>query len=226
MYWSSSLNLKLRGNGVECNTNMSLHVPQEGSKLEVVKELLEEDMLSMEDEKVHLVNGVFEDALGALGDESFRNGGSSGCHGGLWWLIENEEDDEMVVKIAEASRFDVRREVHHFVKKKWECLIVGNREIHSYDGRKLMRQSDWLFHDHFKVDRSRKVGMIWSFSFLGVCKRTKIPFVCEYGLAIEWNYEDLTKLLEGKSDEFILNHEGDKNDGRVIFLKSDLTIKV
>ncbi|GKB52353.1 hypothetical protein Tco_0903106 [Tanacetum coccineum] len=74
--------------------------------------------------------------------------------------------------------------------------------------------------------RSRKVGMIWSFGFLGVCKRTKIPFVCEYGLAIEWNSEDLTELLEGKSDEFVLNHEGDKNDARVIFLKSDLTIKV
>ncbi|GJX33392.1 putative ribonuclease H-like domain-containing protein [Tanacetum coccineum] len=74
--------------------------------------------------------------------------------------------------------------------------------------------------------RSRKVDMIWSFSFLGVCKRTKIPFVCEYGLAIEWNSEDLTKLLEGKSDEFVFNHERDKNDTLVIFLKSDLTIKV
>nr|GEW05772.1 zf-CCHC domain-containing protein/DUF4219 domain-containing protein/UBN2 domain-containing protein [Tanacetum cinerariifolium] len=74
--------------------------------------------------------------------------------------------------------------------------------------------------------RSRKVSMIWSFGFLGVCKRTKIPFVCEYGLAIEWIYEDLTELLEGESDEFVLNHEGDKNDIGVISLKSDLTIKV
>ncbi|GJY36463.1 hypothetical protein Tco_0421841 [Tanacetum coccineum] len=30
---------------------------------------------------------------------SFGNGSSSGCHGGLWWLIENEEDDEMVLII-------------------------------------------------------------------------------------------------------------------------------
>ncbi|GKC99264.1 hypothetical protein Tco_1169539 [Tanacetum coccineum] len=29
----------------------------------------------------------------------FRNGSSSGCHEGLWRLIENEEDDEMVVNI-------------------------------------------------------------------------------------------------------------------------------
>ncbi|GKA36136.1 hypothetical protein Tco_0722627, partial [Tanacetum coccineum] len=36
----------------------------------VVEELLEEEMLSMEDEEVPLVNGVFEGALGALGDES------------------------------------------------------------------------------------------------------------------------------------------------------------
>ncbi|GJX19701.1 hypothetical protein Tco_0222378 [Tanacetum coccineum] len=48
---------------------MSLHVPQEGSKLEVVEELLEEEMLSMEDEEVPLVDGVFEGALGALGDD-------------------------------------------------------------------------------------------------------------------------------------------------------------
>ncbi|GJX42521.1 putative reverse transcriptase domain-containing protein [Tanacetum coccineum] len=74
--------------------------------------------------------------------------------------------------------------------------------------------------------KSRKVSLIWSFDCLGVCKRPKIPFVCEYGLAIEWNYEDLNELLEGKSDEFVLNHEGDKNDARVIFLKSGLPIKV
>nr|GFB23144.1 hypothetical protein [Tanacetum cinerariifolium] len=30
---------------------------------------------------------------------SFKNGGSSGYHGGLWWLIENEKDDEIVVII-------------------------------------------------------------------------------------------------------------------------------
>nr|GEV71559.1 retrovirus-related Pol polyprotein from transposon TNT 1-94 [Tanacetum cinerariifolium] len=38
--------------------------------------------------------------------------------------------------------------------------------------------------------------------------------------------KDLTELLEGESDEFVLNHEGDENDARVISLKSDLTIKV
>ncbi|GJT07592.1 hypothetical protein Tco_0842054, partial [Tanacetum coccineum] len=59
---------------------------------------------------------------------------------------------------------------------------------------------------------SRKIGMIWSFGFSGVCKRTKILFVCKYGLAIEWNSEDLTELLKGESDEFVLNHEGDEND--------------
>ncbi|GJV49432.1 hypothetical protein Tco_1439644 [Tanacetum coccineum] len=73
--------------------------------------------------------------------------------------------------------------------------------------------------------RSRKVGMIWSSAFLGVCKRTKIPFVCEDGLAIEWNSKDLTELFEGESDEFILNHKGVKNEAGVISLKSDLTIK-
>nr|GEV43524.1 hypothetical protein [Tanacetum cinerariifolium] len=29
----------------------------------------------------------------------FENGSSSGCHGGLWWLIEDEEDGEVVICI-------------------------------------------------------------------------------------------------------------------------------
>ncbi|GJZ89246.1 hypothetical protein Tco_0661028 [Tanacetum coccineum] len=74
--------------------------------------------------------------------------------------------------------------------------------------------------------KSRDVGIIWSFSVLGVCNSTKIPFVCKYGLTSEWDSEDLTELLKRKSDEFVLNQEGDKNDAKVIFLKSDLTIKV
>ncbi|GKB21877.1 hypothetical protein Tco_0855800 [Tanacetum coccineum] len=50
---------------------MNLHELQEGSKewddqREVVEELLEEEMLSMEEEEVSLVNGVFEGAFGAL----------------------------------------------------------------------------------------------------------------------------------------------------------------
>nr|GEV15622.1 ribonuclease H-like domain-containing protein [Tanacetum cinerariifolium] len=73
--------------------------------------------------------------------------------------------------------------------------------------------------------RSRKIGMIWSFSVLRVCKHTKIPFICEDDLAIEWNYENLTGLLERKSDEFVLNHEGDNNDTRVTAIEEskDLT---
>ncbi|GJY21948.1 putative reverse transcriptase domain-containing protein [Tanacetum coccineum] len=46
-----------------CDKDMSLHVPQEGSK------------------------------------ECFGNRSSSGCHDGLWWLIEDEEDDEVVICI-------------------------------------------------------------------------------------------------------------------------------
>ncbi|GKF58783.1 hypothetical protein Tco_0172320, partial [Tanacetum coccineum] len=77
-------------------------------------------------EEVSLFDGVLEGALGALGDEigslsdgvfmsswvkstnndvefwSFRefgNRGSSGGHGGLWWLMINEEDGELVICI-------------------------------------------------------------------------------------------------------------------------------
>ncbi|GJZ51156.1 hypothetical protein Tco_0605671 [Tanacetum coccineum] len=151
---------------------------------------------SIEDDKVPLVDDVFKGELGALG---FRNGSSSGCHGGLWWLIENEQDDEVVER--------------HIVVFERSEESLGNP-----------RQEGVGVDDN----RSRKAGMIWSFVFLGVCKRTKIPFVCEYGLTDEWDYEDLIELLEREreSDEFVLNHEGDKNDAGVISLKSDLTIKV
>nr|GFB09550.1 hypothetical protein [Tanacetum cinerariifolium]GFB46249.1 hypothetical protein [Tanacetum cinerariifolium] len=74
--------------------------------------------------------------------------------------------------------------------------------------------------------RSRKFGVIWSFGLSRVCKSTKIPFISEDGLAIEWNSKNMTELLKKESDEFVLNHEGDKNDSGVISLKGDLTIKV
>nr|GEW94841.1 hypothetical protein [Tanacetum cinerariifolium] len=55
---------------------------------------------SIEDEEVPMVDGVFEGEFGALGDKTrFGNGSSSGCHGGLWWLITDEEDDEVMVNI-------------------------------------------------------------------------------------------------------------------------------
>ncbi|GJT12554.1 hypothetical protein Tco_0859596 [Tanacetum coccineum] len=120
-----------------------------------------------------------------------------------------------------ASRFDARREDHYFVQKKWEFRM---NDVFGFDF--AVRANMLKLKKLMNFFRSRKVDMIWSFGFLGVCKRTKILFVCEYGLDIEWNSKDLTEFLKGKSDEFVLNHEGDKNDARVISLKSDLTIKI
>ncbi|GJV36170.1 retrovirus-related pol polyprotein from transposon TNT 1-94 [Tanacetum coccineum] len=45
------------------------------------------------------VDGCFERCIRSTRIAAHRNGSSSGCHGGLWWLIENEEDDKMVVNI-------------------------------------------------------------------------------------------------------------------------------
>ncbi|GKE53728.1 hypothetical protein Tco_1488884 [Tanacetum coccineum] len=59
----------------------------------------------MNDEEVPLVDGVFEGALGALSDGvdvwvmGFGSGSFGGCHGGLWWLKVDEEDDEVVICI-------------------------------------------------------------------------------------------------------------------------------
>ncbi|GJU30333.1 hypothetical protein Tco_1173922 [Tanacetum coccineum] len=96
----------------------------------------------VKEEEVPLVDGVFKGALGALGDEMmlfFGNGSSSGCHGGLWWLIEDKEDGEV--------------DLPKSVQALWVRIAdASEMKIHNYDGRKLMRQSDGLFHDHFEVD--------------------------------------------------------------------------
>ncbi|GJX20551.1 hypothetical protein Tco_0223228 [Tanacetum coccineum] len=123
-------------------------------ELEELNELLEEGMLVSLSNHLLMVMWM-----------SFGNGSSSGCHGGLWWLIEDEEDGEVDfpksvqafwVRIAEASRFDVRIEDHHFVQK-WECRMVGNREVRESlvtgfstitSGSTSLSQSKWT-HDSF-----------------------------------------------------------------------------
>nr|GFA25030.1 hypothetical protein [Tanacetum cinerariifolium] len=106
-----------------------------------------------------------------------------------------------------------------------EALVDAiENDVFAFDG--AVRFNTLKLKKLMNFFRSRKVGMMWSFGFLEVCKRTKIPFVCEDGLAIEWNSKDLTELFKGESDEFVLNHEGDKNEAEVISLKSDLTIKL
>ncbi|GJZ92730.1 hypothetical protein Tco_0664795, partial [Tanacetum coccineum] len=57
-------------------------------ELEEVEELLEEEMLVSSSN--HLLMVIWM---------SFGNGSSSGCHGGLWSLIEDEEDGEVVICI-------------------------------------------------------------------------------------------------------------------------------
>ncbi|GJT18337.1 hypothetical protein Tco_0877043 [Tanacetum coccineum] len=53
----------------------------------------------------------------------------------------------------------------------------------------------------------------------------EIEEIDEFLQDLEGRYDMVLQCL-GKSDEFILNHEGDKNDAGLISLKSDLTIKV
>ncbi|GJW93385.1 hypothetical protein Tco_0173057 [Tanacetum coccineum] len=59
---------------------------------------MEKCLWCMEFLRVHLGHLVIR--LGNLEKEFwFGNGSFSGCHGGLWWLIMGEEDDEVVVNI-------------------------------------------------------------------------------------------------------------------------------
>ncbi|GJW83213.1 ATP-dependent DNA helicase PIF1-like protein [Tanacetum coccineum] len=82
---------------IDLSSPLHLH-PNDSTTFTIVFVKLKgtENYQSIEDEEVSLVDGVLEGALGALG---FGNRGSSGGHGGLWWLMMNEEDGELVMCI-------------------------------------------------------------------------------------------------------------------------------
>nr|GEV72381.1 reverse transcriptase domain, reverse transcriptase zinc-binding domain protein [Tanacetum cinerariifolium] len=49
---------------------------------------------------------------------------STSAHHNRGSSSHQRDDDE-----DDATRFDIRRDDHHFVPKKWECRMVGNREV-------------------------------------------------------------------------------------------------
>ncbi|GJR55029.1 hypothetical protein Tco_1405550 [Tanacetum coccineum] len=109
-------------------------------KLEEVEELLEEGMLG---------------ALWALGEGEldalvFGNGSSSGCHGGLWWLIEDEEDGEVV---AEARSRMVQ------VDLVLQCLGKHCKSIQDLIRFREYGLSsiEWVFKDLTRIDREERV---------------------------------------------------------------------
>ncbi|GJZ81991.1 ribonuclease H-like domain-containing protein [Tanacetum coccineum] len=88
----------------------------------------------IEGEEVALVDGVFEVAFGALGDSTwFGNGSFSGCHGGLWWLIMDEEDDEQSGLSLEEKIMRARR----FLKNTGRKLTVNGNETIGFDKFKV-----------------------------------------------------------------------------------------
>ncbi|GKD48527.1 hypothetical protein Tco_1277503, partial [Tanacetum coccineum] len=84
-----------------------------------------------------------------------------GVFEGALGALEDEEDDEVVICIW-----------MEFIER--DLVENGMIRVNTLKLKKLMN-----------FFRSRKIGMIWSFSVLGVCKSTKIPFICEDCLAIE-----------------------------------------
>ncbi|GJS30859.1 hypothetical protein Tco_0491479 [Tanacetum coccineum] len=124
---------------------MNLHELQEGSKewddqREVVEELLEEEML------VSLSNHwlmVMWRKLVIWSFGSFGNGSSSRCHGYLWWLIMDKEDDEVVGFSKICSE------------------LLGKVSEDRFDGAGF--KSTVQFEDLTDLSSvSRKIGVIWS----------------------------------------------------------------
>ncbi|GJQ98562.1 reverse transcriptase domain-containing protein [Tanacetum coccineum] len=104
MHWISSLNPKIRVTVVNATQTRVLHVPPKVTKLEEVGGLHGGGMFG----EVHVTFDWWY-----VDEVCFRNGNSSGCHGGLWRLIEDEKDGEVDfpksvqafwVRIAEARK--------------------------------------------------------------------------------------------------------------------------
>nr|GEY61601.1 ribonuclease H-like domain-containing protein [Tanacetum cinerariifolium] len=86
-----------------------------------------------------------------------------------------------------------------------ENLIGCENDIFAFDD--TIRLDAFQLKKSTNNVRSRKIGMIWSLGLLEECKRCEIIFVCEDGLTIIWNSENLTELCEWGSDKFMWNHE-------------------
>ncbi|GJY56321.1 retrovirus-related pol polyprotein from transposon TNT 1-94 [Tanacetum coccineum] len=100
-----------------------------------VEEVGDLSLESMEDEEVATVDEVFESAFGALGDKTWFGGGSfGGCHGGLWWLIMDKEDDEVV------------------------NLIRSENDILAYNG--VVQLDMFQLKKSTNIIESRKIGVI------------------------------------------------------------------
>ncbi|GJY91134.1 hypothetical protein Tco_0506330 [Tanacetum coccineum] len=79
-----------------------------------------------------------------------------------------------------------------FHKEDWH--LESESDILAFDG--AVQRDTFQLKKLTDIIRSRKIGMIWSLSLLGICKRCKIPFIREDGLTIIWDSENLTELCE------------------------------
>nr|GEZ35578.1 hypothetical protein [Tanacetum cinerariifolium] len=99
----------------------------------------------------------------------------------------------------------------------------SENDILAFDG--TVQLDTFQLKKSTNIGRSRKIGIIWSFSLLEKFKRGKIPFICKDGMTIVGNFKNLAKLCERKSNEVVLNHERDEDVTGFFSLKSDLTVK-
>nr|GEU55916.1 retrotransposon protein, putative, Ty3-gypsy subclass [Tanacetum cinerariifolium] len=136
------------------------------------------------DEEVATMDGVFEGAFGALGLE-------------IEALVDAMEDpiDDIVNAIIKMRVMfhDVLKMTsqEHAIRKN---LIRSENDILDFNG--AVQLDTFQLKKLISMVRSRKIGMIWSLSLLGICKRCKIPFIREDDLTIIWDYENLTELYK------------------------------
>nr|GEU71126.1 hypothetical protein [Tanacetum cinerariifolium] len=72
--------------------------------------------------------------------------------------------------------------------------VTRENDIFSFDG--TIRLGTFQLEKSTNFVGSRKIGMIRSIGLLEECKRCKIPFICEDGLTIVWDFENLTELCK------------------------------
>nr|GEX96807.1 hypothetical protein [Tanacetum cinerariifolium] len=112
---------------------------------------------------------------------------------------------------ALASRFDVRREEHHLVEKKWKCRIVGNRGVRESLGgwseNETLTFDGAVQIDTFNLKKStdivgsRKTGLIWSLGFLG--NESRNDWLIDFKKTIEANIGEHSLNVIGFEVELI-----------------------
>ncbi|GKB84934.1 hypothetical protein Tco_0957206, partial [Tanacetum coccineum] len=106
--------------------------------------------------------------------------------------VDNSSKEKKKVE-EEALKNMITYNLYGFV---WSLkdLIWHENDIFAFDS--AVRLNALKLKNSTNFIRCRKLDMIWSFRILKDKKRCKIPFICEDGMTVVWNFENSAKFCK------------------------------